>query len=171
MAFIQPNVEWLTCLTGQFGDSIGGGAGTALYFQFADNPSPANMPVIQIPFDCKIVAMGVTYLANAATPLSFASGALEFRLGAVSVGSPAETASFGAFSVPGNVPQISWGSEVDGTHPTTIVNTLNIDLTAGTLLCAQSLETGAILTGSGSEVSASIWLRGSTPYGTFPAFS
>lgn len=166
------NLEWITCLTGQFGDSIGGGAGQDLYFQFADNPSPANAPLIQIPFDCTIIGFGVSYLSAASSPLVFTSGELEFRLGQIRTGQPAVGASFEPFPVPGNVPQISWGAAENNTHPTTIVSSLNIDLPAGTLLCAQSLETGVIApTPSSSEVSGTIWLRGNTPKANLPAGS
>ena len=151
-----------------FGDNIGSGAGSTRYFQTADNPLPSGVSVVQIPFDCRVVAMAVTYLETSAAPLVFDSGKLQFRLGRIMQGAPAESTSFTSFSppraLPANTATIEWGAEVNNTHPTTMRSDLNVFLRAGTLLCAQSVETGVINVGSSSaEVGCSIWLASNTP--------
>lgn len=162
------NFSWMTCINGVLGANIGSGASSTRYLQVSDLVLPSGLPVIQMAFDCYVVAMAVTYLEAAGTPLVIDSGTLQFRCGEIPIGSASVSASFSPFraprELPATTPVLEWGTELNGTHPTTMRSDLGIFLKAGTLFTVQSLETGVISAGSSNaEVSCSIWIASNTP--------
>jgi len=162
-----PNVQWITCVNGILGESIGSSTAPR-FLQFADNTlsNPANtatVPTLGIGLDCKLVRMSLSYMS--ATDIVFADpGALTFTLGKLRVGSSAIAANFAPIE---GAPEVIWNSALNNTHPTTFVD-LDVSLKAQELLCMRSVRSGTMTSDVNAEVSVTLWFRGSTDPNSLP---